>query len=132
MSAVSALRRSPVLLVRSAESRCTSREEKRYDAVSASLTARSSIRSNGSVPSLRQSGFCLRHAPSLSVTKRYGPVPVSYTHLGQIVVALLGDEATVKTLKRKGSEVWLMPANPDYQPIDGRECTILGLSLIHI
>ena len=23
-------------------------------------------------------------------------------------------------------EVWLMPANPDYQPIDGRECTILG------
>ena len=42
------------------------------------------------------------------------------------VVALLGDEATVKTLKRKGSEVWLMPANPDYQPIDGRECTILG------
>ena len=44
----------------------------------------------------------------------------------QIVVALLGYEATVKTLKRKGSEVWLMPANPDYQPIDGRECTILG------
>ena len=45
---------------------------------------------------------------------------------GQIVVALLGDEATVKTLSRKGSEVWLLPANPDYQPIDGRESTILG------
>lgn len=45
---------------------------------------------------------------------------------GQIVVALIGDEATVKTLKRKGSEVWLLPANPDYQPIDGRESTILG------
>ena len=45
---------------------------------------------------------------------------------GQIVVALLGDEATVKTLKRRGSEVWLMPANPDYHPIDGRESTILG------
>ena len=45
---------------------------------------------------------------------------------GQIVVALLGDEATVKTLKRKGRELWLLPANPDYQPIDGRECTILG------
>lgn len=45
---------------------------------------------------------------------------------GQIVVALIGDEATVKTLKRKGSEVWLMPANPDYRPIDGRESTILG------
>lgn len=45
---------------------------------------------------------------------------------GQIVVALIGDEATVKTLKRKGSGVWLLPANPDYQPIDGRESTILG------
>lgn len=45
---------------------------------------------------------------------------------GQIVVALISDEATVKTLKRKGSEVWLLPANPDYQPIDGRESTILG------
>ena len=45
---------------------------------------------------------------------------------GQIVVALIGDEATVKTLKRKGSEVWLMPANPDYRPIDGREATLLG------
>ena len=45
---------------------------------------------------------------------------------GQIVVALLGDEATVKTLRRRGGEVWLMPANPDYQPIDGRESTILG------
>ena len=51
---------------------------------------------------------------------------VNLAQNGQIVVALLGDEATVKTLKRKGSEVWLMPANPDYQPIDGRECTILG------
>lgn len=45
---------------------------------------------------------------------------------GQIVVALLGDEATVKTLSRRGGEVWLLPANPDYQPIDGRESTILG------
>lgn len=45
---------------------------------------------------------------------------------GQIVVALLGDEATVKTLSRRSGEVWLLPANPDYQPIDGRECTILG------
>lgn len=45
---------------------------------------------------------------------------------GQIVVALLGDEATVKTLSRRDGEVWLLPANPDYQPIDGRESTILG------
>ena len=45
---------------------------------------------------------------------------------GEIVVALLGDEATVKRLQRKGSEVWLMPENPDYKPIDGRNATILG------
>ena len=45
---------------------------------------------------------------------------------GEIVVALLEDEATVKRLQRKGSEVWLMPENPDYSPIDGRNATILG------
>ena len=47
-------------------------------------------------------------------------------HNGEIVVALLEDEATVKRLNRKNGEVWLMPENPDYQPIDGREATILG------
>ena len=45
---------------------------------------------------------------------------------GEIVVALLEDEATVKRLRRKNGEVWLMPENPDYQPIDGREASILG------
>lgn len=45
---------------------------------------------------------------------------------GEIVVALLGDEATVKRLKRQGREVWLLPENPAYQPIDGREAQILG------
>ncbi len=47
-------------------------------------------------------------------------------HNGEIVVALLGEEATVKRFKRTGGEVWLLPENPDYQPIDGREATILG------
>ncbi len=45
---------------------------------------------------------------------------------GQIVVALLGDEATVKRLRRSCGEVWLMPENPAYSPIDGREAQILG------
>lgn len=45
---------------------------------------------------------------------------------GEIVVALLEDEATVKRLHRKGGETWLLPENPDYQPIDGRNATILG------
>ena len=45
---------------------------------------------------------------------------------GEIVVALLGDEATVKRLKRQGGQVWLMPENEAYSPIDGREARILG------
>lgn len=45
---------------------------------------------------------------------------------GEIVVALLEDEATVKRLHRKNGEVWLIPENPDYSPIDGRYATILG------
>lgn len=47
-------------------------------------------------------------------------------HSGEIVVALLEDEATVKTLRRKNGHTWLMPENPDYEPIDGDFCTILG------
>lgn len=47
-------------------------------------------------------------------------------HNGEIVVALLEDEATVKTFSRKDGQIWLLPANPDYQPIDGTGCSILG------
>ena len=45
---------------------------------------------------------------------------------GEIVVALFEDEATVKTLRRKDGHTWLLPENPDYEPIDGDGCTILG------
>ena len=45
---------------------------------------------------------------------------------GEIVVALLENEATVKRLLLKNGEVWLLPENPDYQPIDGTEASILG------
>ena len=45
---------------------------------------------------------------------------------GEIVVALLGDEATVKTFSRKDGNIWLLPANPDFSPIDGTGCSILG------
>ena len=45
---------------------------------------------------------------------------------GQIVVALLGDEATVKRLRRRNGQVWLMPENPAYDPIDGTHAQILG------
>lgn len=45
---------------------------------------------------------------------------------GEIVVALLEDEATVKRLSRRGGEVWLLPENENYRPIDGRYASILG------
>ena len=46
---------------------------------------------------------------------------------GQIVVARIGDEATVKRLSRRNGQVWLMPENENYEPIDGREAEIIGL-----
>ena len=46
---------------------------------------------------------------------------------GEIVVARIGDETTVKRLSLKGGQVWLLPENPNYEPIDGREAVILGL-----
>lgn len=45
---------------------------------------------------------------------------------GEIVVALLGEEATVKRLQLKNDEVWLLPENAAYQPINGNEASILG------
>lgn len=47
-------------------------------------------------------------------------------HNGEIVVAMIEEEATVKTLRRKNGETWLLPENDDYEPIDGREAQILG------
>lgn len=52
--------------------------------------------------------------------------PQNTANSGDIVVALLDDEATVKRLERKGKEVWLIPENPAFSPIDGRTATILG------
>ena len=46
---------------------------------------------------------------------------------GQIVVARIGDEATVKRLRRRGGQVWLLPENPHYEPIDGSEAQLVGL-----
>ena len=47
---------------------------------------------------------------------------------GEIVVALVGDEATVKTLRRVNRRVELHPANPGYAPIvpDPHEFLLLG------
>lgn len=45
---------------------------------------------------------------------------------GDIVAAMLDDEATVKTFKREPGQVWLLPHNEAYSPIDGNHAQILG------
>ena len=46
---------------------------------------------------------------------------------GQIVVARIEDEATVKRLSRKDGRIWLLPENPAFDPIDGAEAEIIGV-----
>jgi repressor LexA len=48
---------------------------------------------------------------------------------GDIVVAMVDDEATVKTLRIKRDRIVLMPENPDFEPIIPHpdDCKILGL-----
>ncbi len=53
--------------------------------------------------------------------------PQSTADDGQIVVARIGDEATVKRLHKSDGQIWLMPENPNYEPIDGRDAELIGL-----
>ena len=46
---------------------------------------------------------------------------------GQIVVDRIGDEATVKRLSRRNGEIWLLPENPEFEPIDGSDAELVGL-----
>ena len=46
---------------------------------------------------------------------------------GDIVIALLGDEATCKRFHRDSQgDLWLLPENENYSPIPGNEAQILG------
>lgn len=45
---------------------------------------------------------------------------------GDIVAAMIDGEATVKRLKREDGRIWLMPHNPDFEPIAGETAVILG------
>ena len=47
--------------------------------------------------------------------------------IGQIVVALVGDSATVKTLQRKNGKIVLHPENPEFQDIESEELEIQGV-----
>ena len=53
--------------------------------------------------------------------------PQSTAMDGQIVVARIGDEATVKRLSRRNGQVWLLPENPEFEPIDGSDAELVGL-----
>ena len=53
--------------------------------------------------------------------------PQQTAYDGQIVVARIGDEATVKRLSRKNGQVWLLPENDNYAPIDGSEAELIGI-----
>jgi repressor LexA len=45
---------------------------------------------------------------------------------GEIVVALVDDEATVKRIYRENGHVRLQPENPDVEPIITTDATVLG------
>lgn len=51
---------------------------------------------------------------------------------GEIVAALLEDEATIKRFYKDGSAIRLVAENPDYEPIVTRDCTILGKVILSI
>ncbi|MDH4581747.1 transcriptional repressor LexA [Pseudomonas sp. BN415] len=52
---------------------------------------------------------------------------------GQVVVARLGEEVTVKRFKREGDKVWLIAENPEFAPIEvnlnEQDLVIEGLSV---
>jgi len=45
---------------------------------------------------------------------------------GDIVAAMLEEEATVKTFKQKDGHTWLLPRNSAYEPILGDHAVVLG------
>lgn len=51
---------------------------------------------------------------------------------GDIVAALLEDEATVKRFYREGGHVRLQPENASYEPILARDVTVLGRVVLSI
>jgi repressor LexA len=45
---------------------------------------------------------------------------------GDIVAAMLEEEATVKTFKQRDGNTWLLPRNSAFEPIPGDHAVILG------
>ncbi|WP_328999613.1 transcriptional repressor LexA [Kribbella sp. NBC_00709] len=51
----------------------------------------------------------------------------SEAHSGQIVAAMIDEEATVKVYRRRNGHVYLEPRNQAYEVIDGDNAAILGI-----
>ena len=51
---------------------------------------------------------------------------------GEIVIALIDDEATVKTFFREANRIRLQPENPDFDPIYAESVSILGRVVLAI
>ena len=47
-------------------------------------------------------------------------------NVGDIVAAMIDGEATVKRYRQRDGHVWLMPANPAFDPIPGDDATVMG------
>ncbi|MBR6740314.1 MAG: transcriptional repressor LexA [Clostridia bacterium] len=59
-----------------------------------------------------------------TVIVKLGTVPAN----GDIVAAVIGDEATVKRWIDDGERVVLHPENPAYEDIDGSDCRVIGVA----
>lgn len=85
-----------------------------------------------SIPLRKEEYFALRVRGDSMIDKRIfdGDYVIVHSQVdvnqGDIVVALFENEATVKTYSLKNGHVWLLPANPNYKPIDGVNAKILG------
>jgi repressor LexA len=128
--------------LRSSESALTPRQRTILDVIRASVTSR------GYPPSIREIGDAVGLLPrelvgegALFLLKVVGESMVdaaicdgdwvvirqqNVADNGDIVAAMIDGEATVKTFKRTGGQVWLMPHNPAFDPIPGNDAAVLG------
>lgn len=76
-----------------------------------------SVREKGEYYALKIKGDSMRDAGildgDLAIIKKQ-----SHAESGEIVIALIGDEATVKFLEKKKGRTRLLPANPAFSPIE--------------
>lgn len=96
-----------------------------HESIEGYVTFDSPHHDNSNLFALRVKGDSMINAGILEgdiIVARQTPVAEN----GEIVVALIGDEATVKRLYRNGNSVELHAENPDYAPIIEQEVSLLG------